>query len=274
MQVSYYLDFIKLDLIKQKELISKLSLDNGFILRDIKGTNFLNYPHLNNQEFTNLEAINLGAYIFSFNNNEGSIINLVNNLLLKTNKLIININLKQSLHNIEEYLLNLRSLFPKAIFYLNPLNSFNGVIIKQVLDHTKVKNVYLYLGLKELFRQNISYLFQYRLLKQYIKMISFTDYDKKEVPTLLGYGRFELLSFFKLLIDDHYDGQVILDSDVFLIVKLYDKEYLSASDRLKRIKYSKHYKELKKIVSNNGLLTIKDILLNQVSVLKKIFAKI
>lgn len=270
MQVNYYLDFCNFNLKTQLDIIKNNKLENGFILRNINGMNFLNTPNIE-LDITSLSYISLGDYIFKFDNTEGYITNLINKLLLKTNKIILNINFNDTINNIEIYLKNIKNLFPNAIIFLNPINSFNGVIIKEVLSRNKLKNIHLYFGLKEVFKQNISYLAQYRMLKPFIKMISFTDYDDKEVPNLLGYGRFELLNFFKILLEDHYDGAIALDSDIFNIIKLFDKEHSKFKDKFTKFKYKKNYFNFKKLISNNGNLSINDAFINQLNVLKKIF---
>lgn len=117
----------------------------------------------------------------------------------------------------------------------------------------------------------------YRLLKKKIGSFSTCDADHQNVPKLIGYGKTEILTIFKKLIRDRYDGYLMIDNkfhdEVFkeepvrkgLFGKLFNNKKKKKETMLSDLSSKIFPKEETKNVTND------DILDNQIKVLKIIF---
>lgn len=117
----------------------------------------------------------------------------------------------------------------------------------------------------------------YRLLKKKIGSFSARDADHQNMPRLIGYGKTDIISIFKKLIRDRYDGFLLLDNkfhdEVFkeepvkkgLFGKLFNSKKKKKETMLSELS--------SKIFPNEETknVTIDDILDNQIKVLKIIF---
>jgi sugar phosphate isomerase/epimerase len=211
-----------------------------------------------------------------------------------------------------KYMLKFADKFKAAYLYLM-LPKFNDVIeeiepiIKRLEDFIDAAmrqskkiilqpsapyktNVYAYI-FKKIKSKDISYAFDpvhlvthdestttaYRLLRHKIGIISAIDSDHQGVPKLLGYGKTDVISIFKKLLRDRFDGFISIDNHFYENVfhevpvkqgffqKLFSNEKKKKEDQMSDLS--------KKIFPNEETknVTYDDILDNQIKVVKIIF---
>jgi hypothetical protein len=112
----------------------------------------------------------------------------------------------------------------------------------------------------------------YRVFKSFIQVVVADDLTKELTPALIGYGEAQLISLFKAMVKDSYQGDIVLDPKF--------EDYLSQLEKKKRSMFSflskKHivsYDQLKKQMrlEEKKDIHIYDIYQNQYDVLHIIF---
>lgn len=112
----------------------------------------------------------------------------------------------------------------------------------------------------------------YRVFKAFIQVVVADDLTKDHTPALIGYGEAQLISLFKAMVKDSYQGDIILDPKF--------EDYLSQLEKKKKSIFSflskKHiisYDQLKKQMrlDEKKDIHLYDIYLNQYDVLHIIF---
>ncbi len=160
---------------------------------------------------------------------------------------------------------------------LLPVNHYKANVYAFILKKMKSNVLSVYFDPVELMMNNESTTTAYRLLKKNIGAFAAIDADHQNVPHLMGYGKTDLLSIFKKMIRDRYDGLFMMDNrfneEVFFLEKKKAGFFAKIMKRNQKKKESMLSDLSKKIFPNEQTknVTIDDILDNQIKVLNVIF---
>lgn len=160
---------------------------------------------------------------------------------------------------------------------LLPVNNYKANVYAFIMKKIKSNALSVYFDPVYIMMNNESTTTAYRLLKKNIGAFAAIDADHHQVPQLMGYGKTEILSLFKKMIRDRYDGLLMIDN--YFNQEVFALETKKVGFFAKILKTKQKKKELmiselsKKIFPNEQTknVTMDDILDNQIKVLKIIF---
>lgn len=172
---------------------------------------------------------------------------------------------------IEQAIINGKTIIVK------PSLTYKTNVYAYLFKKLKTKNLMMAFDPSIMMQNGESVTTSYRLLKKDIIAFIAKDKDHQHQPQLLGYGKTEMLNIFKRLIRDHFDGFVLADHDFKEEDLLFEPEKIGFFKRLigKEKKRKEEYIQTlqKRIFPNepNKLVTLDDILDNQIKVLRVVF---
>ncbi len=164
----------------------------------------------------------------------------------------------------------------KKIIFL-PVNDYKANIYAYLLKKIKSNIISVFFDPVHLMMNNESTTTAYRLLKKRIGGFAAIDADHQNIPALIGYGKTDIISIFKKLIRDRYDGLILIDNkfneEVFAIETKKAGFFAKVFKTREKKKESMLSDLSKKIFPNEETknVTYDDILDNQIKVIKIIF---
>ncbi|MFH2117744.1 MAG: TIM barrel protein [Bacillota bacterium] len=160
---------------------------------------------------------------------------------------------------------------------LLPNNNYKSNVYAYIMKKLKSNVISIAFDPVYIMMNNESTTTAYRLLKKSIGSFSATDADHQNMPKLIGYGKTDIVSLFKKLLRDHYDGFLLIDNrfqeEVFEI-ETQKTGFFAKLFKTKEKKKETMLADLSsKIFPNEETknVTYNDILANQIKVLKIIF---
>ncbi len=164
----------------------------------------------------------------------------------------------------------------KKIIFL-PVNNYKANVYAYLLKKIKSNIISVFFDPVHLMTNNESTTTAYRLLKKRIGGFAAIDADHQNVPMLIGYGKTDVISIFKKLIRDRYDGLILIDNkfneEVFAIETKKAGFFTKVFKTREKKKESMLSDLSRKIFPNEETknVTYDDILDNQIKVIKIIF---
>ena len=158
-----------------------------------------------------------------------------------------------------------------------PVNNYKANIYAYIMKKMNSNIISVAFNPVEIMMNNESTTTAYRLLKKKIGAFYTIDADHQNIPKLIGYGKTDIISIFKKLKRDRYDGFLMIDNKFNEEVFELEQQKAGFFGKLFKTKEKKKQSLLaelsSKIFPNEETknVTNDDILDNQIKVLKIIF---
>jgi len=145
-------------------------------------------------------------------------------------------------------------------------------MLSYIIKYFKPNQLQIVFDPVHIYRSKGSVMSLYKAFKSHIQVVKAHDISKTQLPALIGYGDVSLVQLFKLMVNDQYQGDIILDPDFH--------EYLARMEKKKKSifklflkKENNQYDILKKHMRLEEKKDIRlyDIYVNQLDILSIVF---